>query len=172
VAGVRRLLDVGGGSGSYSIAALLHHPQLSATVLDLPPVCEVAARYAGQYGVGARFATAAVDMFRDPWPTDHDRILMSDVLHDWDDERCALLLRRAHDALPPAGRVWVHEMILDDVQAGPAAAAAYSMIMVFVTQGRQRSAPELAALLSGAGFTDIQVTMTTGGFALLEGTRA
>ena len=167
--GVARLLDVAGGSGSYSIAAAYHHPALRCTLLDLPAVCAVAEAYAADHGVGARITAAPANMFTDPWPGDHDRVLMSDIFHDWDDERCRWLAARAAGALRAGGRLIVHEMLLTDALDGPPAAAAYSMAMLFSTQGRQRSGRELAALLSAAGLVDIAITMTSGGYAAVSG---
>jgi hypothetical protein len=169
--GRERLLDVGGGSGSYSIAAALLDRAAACTVLDLPPVCAVTRDYAARHGVGDRVATAPLDMFVDPWPPGHDRILMSDIFHDWDDERCRLLAQRAHAALAPGGRVLVHEMLLSDALDGPLAAAAYSMVMLFVAQGRQRSAHEIVTILASAGFAAPAVTLTANGYAVVAATR-
>jgi cyclopropane fatty-acyl-phospholipid synthase-like methyltransferase len=171
LAGASRLLDVAGGSGSYSIAAALHDPVLRCSVLDLPAVCGVAREYAVQHEVGERVATIACDMFAESWPLGHDRILLSDVLHDWDDERCAWLAARAYDALAPGGRILVHEMVLSDGKDGPLPAAAYSVVMLFVAQGRQRSAREISECLAGAGFSDRRVTMTSGGYAVISGAK-
>ena len=91
--GVTRFLDVAGGSGSYSIAAMLHHPDLRCTQLDLTVVCELAREYAQHAGVAARFDTVAADMFHDPWPRAFERVFFSDVWHDWDDERCRMLAK-------------------------------------------------------------------------------
>ena len=66
----------------------------------------------------------------------------------------------------------LHEMLLSDSKDGPAVAIAYSMIMVLITEGRQRSAREISQILTGAGFTDIFVNMTSGGYALIEGTKS
>jgi hypothetical protein len=166
--GVSRLLDVAGGSGSYSIAATLRNPSLRSTLLDLPIVCDIARSYAEKYGVADRIDTVSADMFVDPWPSDVDRVFFSDIFHDWDDERCQLLAARAHGALTKGGRVMVHEMLLADSKAGPLAAAGYSMVMVFVAEGRQRSAREISEILNGAGFTDVRVTMTAEGYALID----
>lgn len=171
LAGVKRLLDVAGGSGSYSIAAAAHHPDLAVSLLDLPAVCGVASDYAAKHGLAARITTIPGDMFAEAWPIGYERILMSDIVHDWDDAQCVLLAKRAYEALPIGGRLMLHEMLLNDSKDGPAAAVAYSMVMVFVTEGRQRSARELSDLLTGAGFVDVRVTMTSGGYALVEGTR-
>lgn len=170
VGGARRLLDVAGGSGAFAIAACHHHPALAATVLDLPPVCAVAETYAAQYQGGDRVTTAPADMFADAWPGGHDHALFTDIFHDWDDARCARLAARARAAVGPGGRVTVHEMLLDDTKAGPRQAVAYSMAMIFSTQGRQRTAGELVALLAGAGLVDVTVTPTTGGYAAITGT--
>ena len=169
--GVERLLDVAGGSGSYAIAAALLHPKLRATLLDLPPVCAIASDYAARFGVADRVSMAPANMFTDSWPLDQDRVFFSDIFHDWDDERCAGLAARARASLRAGGRVIVHEMLLDDDKTGPTAALAYSMAMVFHTQGRQRSARELRALLEGAGLVDIRITMTSVGYAAVSGAR-
>jgi hypothetical protein len=171
LAGVAKLLDVAGGSGSYSIAALQQYPTLQCVELDLPPVCDIAREYAARFGVGDRFQTVAANMFDGQWPGGFDRVFFSDIFHDWDDERCRQLAASAFEALAPGGRVLVHEMILSDIKTTPVAAAAYSMVMVFVTEGRQRTAAEIFDMLTSAGFVEPRITMTTEGYALLEATK-
>jgi cyclopropane fatty-acyl-phospholipid synthase-like methyltransferase len=110
-------------------------------------------------------------MFTDAWPTSFDRVFMSDIFHDWDDDRCRDLAARAYAALPSGGRFLVHEMVLADSKDGPRNAAAYSMVMVFVAEGCQRSAADLFALLGSAGFVDLHATVTLDGYALISGTK-
>jgi hypothetical protein len=171
LAGVTRFLDVAGGSGSYSIAAAHTYPQLHCSVLDLGPVCDVTRTYIAKHAIADRVDAIAGDMFEDAWPTGYERIFFSDIFHDWDDERCRALARRAFEALPREGRVLVHEMILGDAKDGPLNAIAYSMVMVFVTEGRQRSARELIEILESAGFVAPSTTMTAEGYALIEMTK-
>ncbi|MBX3160049.1 MAG: methyltransferase domain-containing protein [Deltaproteobacteria bacterium] len=166
-----RLLDVGGGSGSYSIALALHDPTVHCTVLDFPAVCEVAQEYAARNGVAERLAVAGANMFVDAWPGGFDRVFFSDILHDWADEECRRLVERAHGALRSGGRIMIHEMLLADTRDAPLAAITYSTVMVFVAEGRQRTAREIVDLLAAAGFVDVTVRLTSGGYALLEGTR-
>jgi cyclopropane fatty-acyl-phospholipid synthase-like methyltransferase len=166
-----RMLDVAGGSGSYSIAAALADPTMRCTLLDLPVVCDVAREYVAQCGVTDRVDPQPGNMFADPWPTGFDQIFMSDIFHDWDDERCRDLAARAFAALPSRGRFLVHEMVLVDSKDGPRNAAAYSMVMVFVAEGRQRSTSELFELLASAGFVDLRATATLEGYALISGTK-
>jgi cyclopropane fatty-acyl-phospholipid synthase-like methyltransferase len=169
--GTSRFLDVAGGSGSYAIAAALHDPQLRCTVIDLPPVCEIASDYIAKHGVSERVTATPVNMFSEPWPIGFDRVFFSDIFHDWADEQCRFLAARAFESLASGGRVLVHEMLLSDDKDGPLAAAAYSMIMVFVTEGRQRTAQELIDILASAGFIEPRVTMTAEGYALIEATK-
>ena len=170
--GVTRFLDVAGGSGSYSIAAAHHIPALRSTVLDLPVVCEIVQSYAAKHGVADRIDTIVADMFVDPWPSNMERVFFSDIFHDWDDERCRLLAARAYGALAKGGRIMVHEMLLADTKSGPLAAAAYSMVMVFVAEGRQRSAREISEIITSAGFVDVRVTVTAEGYALIDALKA
>jgi cyclopropane fatty-acyl-phospholipid synthase-like methyltransferase len=166
-----RMLDVAGGSGSYSIAAALHDASMHCTLLDLPVVCDVAREYIASSGVGDRVETRPGDMFAEAWPTGFDRIFMSDIFHDWDDERCRDLAARASAALPSGGQFLVHEMVLNEAKDGPRNAAAYSMVMVFVAEGRQRSTSELFELLSAVGFRDLRANATLEGYALVAGTK-
>src|SRR4051794_3978648 len=101
--GSRRLLDVGGGTGIYSIAWLLRHPELVAVVWDRPEVLKVAREFAEEAGVSDRLETVPGDMFRDEVPAGADVILLSNVLHDWDVPECRTLVARCASALPPGG---------------------------------------------------------------------
>lgn len=169
--GVRRLLDVGGGSGCFCIALAQRHPQLRCTVMELPAMCEVAKEYIAESGLSDRIETCAVDMFRQAWPRDHDAMFFSNILHDWDFATCARLLANAHAALPPGGRVFIHEALLDDSGVGPVATSTFSLVMLLGTQGRQFTYRELATLLGEAGFGDVSVTPSYGYYSAVQATR-
>jgi acetylserotonin N-methyltransferase len=154
-AGVSRLLDVGGGSGCFAIALAQRNPKLRCTVMDLPPVCEIARRYIADGGVSDRVEVLGLDMFREQWPTGYDGILLSNVIHDWDDETNTRLARSAFDALPSGGRLFLHELLLDERRDGPLAATAFSLVMATTTRGRQYTADELSGLLTSVGFVDV-----------------
>ena len=78
------LLDVGGGTGIYSIACLQRHPNLRAIVWDRPEVLKVAREFAEAAGVADRLRLQPGDMFADPVQVNCDVILLSNILHDWD----------------------------------------------------------------------------------------
>lgn len=168
-AGIRRILDVGGGSGCFMIAFAQAHPKLAATILELPSMCEAAAAYIEAGAVGSSVDTAALNMFRDQWPTGYDAIFFSNIWHDWNFRTCAWLAERAYEALPRGGRIMLHEMLLDDDGAGPATAAAFSMLMLLATQGQQFTFAELEGLLEQAGFRDIETQPTAGYYSITTG---
>jgi hypothetical protein len=167
--GVHRILDVGGGSGCFMIAFAQAHPIIKATILELPSMCEAAAAYIEAGAVGSSVDTAALNMFRDPWPKGYDAIFFSNIWHDWNFRTCAWLAERAYEALPRDGRIMLHEMLLDDDGAGPATPAAFSMLMLLATQGQQFTFAELKTLLAQAGFRDIETQQTAGYYSITTG---
>jgi len=169
--GVRRLLDVGGGSGCFSVALAQTYPKLRCTIMELPTMCEVALEYVAAAGVSDRVDARAVDMFREPWPEGYDALFFSNVFHDWSFETCAELTQKAFEALPASGRIYLHEILLDEDVAGPRVAASFSVMMLIGTRGRQFTFGELAGLLQSAGFVDVEATATYGYFSLVAARR-
>lgn len=147
----RCVLDVAGGTGIYSIALLQRHPRLRAIVFDRPEVLKVADEMAREYGVAERMQLVAGDMFRDPWPTGGDVVLLSNVLHDWDVPQCRELVERSAATLPPGGQLLIHDVFLSDSLDGPLPVALYSAALFTVTEGRAYSRAEYAAWMHAAG---------------------
>lgn len=167
--GVKRILDVGGGSGCFMIAMAQAHPELSCTIMELDTMCQVAGDYIRDGGVEGRVDTLTVDMFRQPWPQGYDAVFFSNVWHDWNFTTCAWLAKKAFEALPSGGRIMLHEMLLDDGGNGPATAAAFSLLMLLGTQGQQFSFNELKQILEGAGFQRIAAVHTAGHHSITTG---
>jgi predicted O-methyltransferase YrrM len=146
----QHLIDIGGGSGIYSIAFLQKYPHLRATVLDRPEVLKVAAEFAQAYGVLDRLHLQPHDMWSDPFPSG-DVYLLSNILHDWDIPQCEQLLRRCTDVMPQNSRLLIHDVFLNDSLDGPLPIALYSTSLFMVTEGRAYSAAEYRAMLQSAG---------------------
>jgi len=168
-ASVRRLLDVGGCSGVFSIALAEQHPDLRCTILDLPAVCALTPCYVAERGLGQRIDTYSADMFREPWPDDFDAVFFSNVFHDWRPATCLGLARRAFGVLPSGGTISLHEMLLSDDGAGPRTAAAFSVLMAIGAQGQQFTFGQLESLLKQAGFVDIECYSTSPLHSLVRG---
>ena len=150
--GCRVLLDVGGGTGLYSIAYLQHNPEMTAIVWDRPEVLKVTHELAEAYGVADRLECRSGDMFSDPVPHGADAVLFSNVLHDWDVPDCKALLGRIAEALPAGRKVLIHDVFLHDAMDGPLPVALYSAALFSLTEGRAYSAGEYRAWLEEAGF--------------------
>jgi SAM-dependent methyltransferase len=149
----RRLLDVGGGSGLYTIAWLERHRQLRGVVWDRAEVLKVAIEM-------DRLECVAGDMFADPVPEGADVCLLSNVLHDWDVADCRKLVTRCAAALAPGGWLLVHDVLLNDALDGPLPIALYSAALFSVTEGRAYSAAEYRAWLTAAGLQVDSITPT------------
>jgi acetylserotonin N-methyltransferase len=163
-ADVERVLDVGGGSAVFAIEIAKAWPGLNATVLEIAAVCAEADRYIGAANVADRVRTAAANMFTQSWPTGYDVHFLSNIFHDWSDDTCRLLARQSFKALPRGGRIVLHEMLMDDDGCGPLATAAFSLLMLLGTRGRQYTLAELRAFLESAGFSNVEAFSTGGGY--------
>jgi acetylserotonin N-methyltransferase len=161
---VARVLDVGGGSAVFAIEFAKAWPALNATVMEIAAVCAEADRYIAEAGVADRVRTEAVNMFTQDWPTGHDVHFLSNIFHDWSDDTCRLLARRSFKALPKGGRIVLHEMLMDDDGCGPLATAAFSLLMLLGTRGRQYTQAELRGFLESAGFSGVEAYSTGGGY--------
>lgn len=168
-ADTRRLLDVGGCSGVFTIALAERHPRLTGTIMDLPAVCELTRGYVKQHRLADRIDTHAADMFRDPWPEGYDAVFLSNIFHDWRPATCLALARRALAILPSGGTINLHEVLLNDDGSGPRTAAAFSVLMATSTQGQQFSFRQLESLLTDAGFADIDCHATSPVHSLVRG---
>lgn len=151
LSGVRRILDVGGGAGATLIELCRRNPHLSGTVLDLPHVCDLARQRIDAAGMSGRIGTAAVDFFTDPLPAGHDAVLLSMILHDWNETQNRQILTACLDALPAEGIVLISELLVADDKSGPVDAALMSMNMLVGTWGRNYTAAEYTGWLREAG---------------------
>jgi len=169
--GRKVLLDIGGGTGLYSIGLLKKNPSLRAIVWDRAPVLKVADEMARKFGVSDRLSLVPGDMFADPVPADCDVMLLSNILHDWDVPECEKLLARCAAALPRGGQLLIHDVYLNDEMDGPLKVALYSMALFAITEGRAYSAAEYRAMLLNVGLTPGQIVQTAVHCGVLPATK-
>jgi methylase of polypeptide subunit release factors len=171
LSGVKSLLDVGGGSGCFCITLAKQNPQLRCAVMDLDPMCQVALDYVRAAGVADRVGVKPVNMFTEQWPVDYDAMLFSNIFHDWGQETNAKLAANAFAALPRGGRIFLHEMLLDDTGDAPLTTAAFSTLMLANTRGRQFTFAQAKAMLEEAGFTGVEARPTYSYYSVVSGTK-
>ncbi len=152
----RHLLDVAGGSGIYACAIVARHPHLLATVLEKPPVDGITSRSLTDRGFADRIVVHTGDMFADPFPEGCDIHLFSNVLHDWDIDRVEQLLRKSFGALPSGGMIVVHDAHINAAKTGPLPVAAYSALLMTITEGKCYSEKEMGNYLTRAGFSGVE----------------
>ena len=153
------LLDVGGGSGIYSIACLRRNPDLRAIVFDRQEVLKVASEFAVQYAVDDRLQLVPGDMFADELPA-ADNVLLSNILHDWDEPECQQLVSRCAAVLPSGGSLFIHDVFLNDDHDGPLPIALYSAALFTLTEGRAYSAAEFRRWAKVAGLVPADLRPT------------
>jgi hypothetical protein len=129
--------------------------------------------FISEYGVQEQVDVLPFDMFATPWSSGYDAHFFSNVFHDFDAKECRQLASNSYAALPPRGRVYVHEVLLDDMKDGPLTPASFSLAMTYFNgTGGQLTAAEIGDFLRGAGFEDIRTIPTYGYYFLTSGTKA
>jgi predicted O-methyltransferase YrrM len=151
-----RLLDIAGGSGIYACALLARHSRLRASVLERSPVDAITRQTFAARGFADRADVVVADMFHDPFPTGFDIHLFSNVLHDWAEERVRQLLEKSFAALPSGGMIVIHDAHINAAKTGPLPVAAYSALLMTITEGKCYSETEMAEYLQDAGFDNVK----------------
>jgi hypothetical protein len=152
------LLDLGGGSGAYTVEILRRYPHLRAIIFDLPQVCRVAEEVMRQEGLAERVQIVAGDYEHEALPRGPDVVLWSGNLHASSPQSCQRILTRLHALLPPAGRLLIHDYLLDDTRTAPLIPALLALHLTLVSaHGQVYSGVELRTLLTQAGFIEVSI---------------
>jgi demethylspheroidene O-methyltransferase len=154
------LLDVGGGEGTFLLAAAARAPQLRLMLFDLPAVAERAREQLAEAGVQARAQCFSGDFRASGLPQGADVVSLIRVAFDHDDATVLVLLRAAHAALPAGGTLLLAEPMVVPGRDEPSGAAYFGLYLLAMGPGRPRSAERLGALIKAAGFTDVQQRKT------------
>ncbi len=152
------ILDLGGGSGAYCIAAIQRYPHLKAIVFDFEPVCKVAQEFIAQWGMQDQISTLPGDFTRDPLPSGADVIIMASNLPQYNQEVLKRVLSKAYSVLTPGGEYHVVGETLNDDKRGPLGPALWGIHeALFGSEGRAHSEKEVKGYLEEAGFIDVEV---------------
>jgi (2Fe-2S) ferredoxin/SAM-dependent methyltransferase len=164
----RRMLDVGGGSGAYSIAFTQANPALTADLLDRAEVLPIAGRHIQKAGVGGRVSVRAGDLRSDSLGRDYDLVLVSAICHMLSPGENRDLLGRCRAALAPGGRIVIQDFILGPDKTAPKWGALFALNMLVGTAaGSSYSEPEYREWLDGAGFRDVRHVRMPGPASLM-----
>ncbi len=159
LAGRKRMMDLGGGSGAYSIVAAKQYPALKAIVFDLPPVVEVTREFIARHGVNEQVSAQAGDFTRDEFPENCDVALMASNLPQYNREIIASVIRKAFDALLPGGEMHLIGEMLDDDRTGPMDAAIWGLMeSLSNSTGMTHTRADCIGYFEQAGFRNIEVS--------------
>ena len=154
----RRLLDVGGASGTYTIAFLEKYPQLTAVIFDLKQVVGMAREPLAEAGMSARVSLVSGDFYVDPLPRGCDLALLSAIIHQNSPRQNLVLFANIFNALEPGGMLIIRDHIMEADRTRPPAGAIFALNMLVGTAGGDTyTFEEVSQGLDAAGFTDIRL---------------
>lgn len=154
----RRLLDVGGASGTYTIAFLKASPEMTATLFDLPHVIDMARERIAEAGLMDRVTLTAGDLYTDALPADHDLAWVSAIIHMNSPEQNMALFAKVYDALAPGGRIIIRDYVMNPDHTAPESGALFAINMLVGTPGGGTyNYGEIQSALAGAGFGNIRL---------------
>jgi ubiquinone/menaquinone biosynthesis C-methylase UbiE len=166
------VVDVGGGSGGLLASVLKVYPRLRGVLFDLPHVIQGARADFTDASLAARCDLVAGDFFESV-PTGGDAYLLKAVLHDWDDERSAAILRNCRRVIAPSGKLLLIERVVPErFEASPLhhAIARMDLHMLVEFGGMERTEAEFRSLLERTGFRLSNAVATSTEFSILEAT--
>jgi SAM-dependent methyltransferase len=170
LAGVRRVLDVGGGSGAYAMAFARAKPGLRATVFDLPQVAPLTKGYIKKAGLTGRVGVRVGDYNRDALPHGNDLVFLSAIIHSCSPAEVRKLFAQCARALNPGGLIVVQEFVVNEDRTAPAFSVFFALNMLVGTPGGDAYAEsEIRGWLQEAGFSGIKRKDTPFDTALVTG---
>ena len=153
----RRLLDVGGGPGTYSALFAGRHEGLSAKVLELPGVAEVAGEILETMPGGDRVELLPGSYHETPFPPHNDVVLMSGMFHRETEATCRELIGKASDALDSGGLLVVSDVFTDADRTGPVFATLFGLNMYLTApHGGIHADADVADWMRQGGFSGVR----------------
>jgi predicted O-methyltransferase YrrM len=152
----RHLLDIGGASGTWTIAFLHACPSAQATIFDLPHVIPMARKRLATAGLDQRVKLVAGDFMADALPAGADLAWVSAIVHQNSRAQNRALFTAVFKALVPGGRIAIRDILMEESRTQPVAGALFAVNMLVATEGGGTfTFPELREDLESAGFVDV-----------------
>jgi ubiquinone/menaquinone biosynthesis C-methylase UbiE len=166
----QNLIDVGGGSGSYTIGFLKTAPRMKATLFDLPEVIPMARERISEEGLIDRVTLVSGDYNGDDLPGGHDLALLSAIIHQNSHEQNVALYRNVYGALDHGGRIIVRDYAMNSDRTLPASGALFAINMLVNTkEGNSYTLEEIKGGLEEAGFERVKLLQESEMSSLVEG---
>jgi hypothetical protein len=164
----QRVLDVGGGTGSFLLAILQHHKSLSGTLFELPGACAVARERVAKTPEASRISIVEGDFFKDPLPAGHDVLILANTAHVLSAEHNIELMKSMRGQVPQGARLLLADLWTDPTYAEPTAAALMSgEFLVISGEGQAYSEQDADGWLTQTGWKKIERTALAGPASLI-----
>jgi hypothetical protein len=170
LSGVSTLVDVGGGQGRLLAIVLAAHPSMRGILFDRPEVVAAAGQFLQEARISDRCNVVAGDVF-DSVPSAGDAYVLSQIIHDWDDERAIKILQSCRLAMEKGSRILLLEQVILPGN-GQSGAKFLDLDMLVLIAGRERTAAEFRSLFEATGFAFQRVVPTLNQWCVIEGRAA
>ena len=156
--GVKRLIDLGGGPGTFSISFCKAHPELRVTLYDLPLTVRVAKRMIHRSRLSHRIKTRVGDFLRDPLGGPYEAAFVSHIVHALDERGNAQLMKKLYRSLSSGGKIWIQDFLLDPSKTTPSFTSLFALSMLVGSDhgGRTYTEAEMGRWLKKAGFRTVK----------------
>ena len=156
---VESILDIGGGSGAYSMEFVSKKPEIAAIVFDLPGVVPITKRFINKEGFSDKIKTHAGDYTTDDLPKGFDLVFLSAIIHSNSLEINKELIKKCYNSLNRNGKIVIQDWIMNNDRTQPASGAVFAINMLVGTEaGDCFTDQEATEMLNAAGFKNISRT--------------
>jgi hypothetical protein len=157
----KKLLDIGGGSGAYTIAFLKKNPKLNAVIFDLESVIPITKEKIADNGLQNRVRFVPGNFYENDLPNGCDLALLSAIIHQNSPQQNLELYRKIYHALDPGGTLIIRDHIMDESRTNPPAGALFALNMLVNTPaGDTYTFKELKDTLEAACFMGIKLVLS------------
>lgn len=167
LSGINTITDIGGGFGSLLVEILKASPNMTGVVAELPEVLDYVNQTIKKNGLENRMKAVECDFF-DEIPGSADACILSNIIHDWPDEKCITIMKNCRNVLNRDGKLIILEAVIP-----PGNLFSISKLLdleVFLMGGGcERSKNEFENLMEQSGFRLSRITDTKENISIIEG---
>ena len=168
--GVKKMLDIGGGSGAFSMQFIEKNQDMNAVVFDLPYVIPLTKKYVEAFPLKERISYISGDYLENDFGNDYDLIFLSAIVHINSFDENKRLIKKCYDALNPGGQIIIKDWVMNDDRTSPASGAYFALNMLVGTRsGDTYTESEMKDWLLSAGIKKIEKKPTSFGSSLIIG---
>ena len=168
--GVKKMLDVGGGSGAFSMQFIEKNPEMKAVVFDQPSVIPLTKKYADDFQYEKNMEYITGDYLKDNFGNGYDLILLSAIVHINSYEENVMLIKKCAEALNPGGQIIIRDWVMSEDRTTPEGGAFFALNMLVGTKnGDTFTEAEMKEWFANAGINKIILKGTSFGSSLVIG---